>query len=113
MISNFKKLVTNIKTRGFVSTAKKISDKLQFESRCRITAMNLGLRRSFTKNALVIRHGKYKFNFYGGGDRGEILYHAFWDKMFLEDTKKIKNYVKTGDIVIDVGGNLGLLYLLF
>jgi len=112
MISNFKKLVTSIKNRGLSNTAKKISDKLQFESRCRLTAMNLGLRRSFTKNALVINRGKYKFNFYGGGDMGEILYHAFWDKMFLEELNTIKDFVKKGDTVIDVGGNLGFFVLI-
>ncbi len=82
MISDFKKIVSSIKNNGVGSTAKIISDKLKFVSRCKITAINLGLRRRFTKSALVISHGKYKFNFYGGGDRGEILYHAFWDKMF-------------------------------
>ncbi len=69
--------------------------------------------RSFAKSSLVINHGKYKFNFYGGGDRGEILYHAFWDKMFLEELNKIKDFVKKGDTVLDVGGNLGFFVLIF
>ncbi len=83
MISNFKKVIQSIKSKGLGNTAKKVSDKLQFESRYRITTINLELRRRFTKSALVINYGKYKFNYYGGGDRGEILYHAFWNKMFL------------------------------
>ncbi len=112
MISKFKKLISSIKKEGFVPTTRVIMDKLKFVSRCRITAINLGLRRKFAKSALVISHGKYKFNFYGGGDRNEVLYHTFWDKMFLEDSEKIKKYIKPGDTVIDVGGNLGFFVLI-
>jgi FkbM family methyltransferase len=32
--------------------------------------------------------------------------------MFLEDTDKIKKYIKPGDTVIDVGGNLGFFVLI-
>ncbi|MDH3269556.1 MAG: FkbM family methyltransferase, partial [Ignavibacteria bacterium] len=85
---------------------------MNYESRCRITATNLGLQQSFAKNAVIINHGKYKFNFYGGGDRGEILYHAFWDKMFSEEINTIKDFVKKGDKVIDIGGNLGFFVLI-
>jgi FkbM family methyltransferase len=112
MISNFKKVIQSIKSKGLGNTAKKVSDKLQFESRYRITTINLELRRRFTKSALVINYGKYKFNYYGGGDRGEILYHAFWNKMFLEELNTIKDFVKKGDTVIDVGGNLGFFVLI-
>jgi len=112
MISNFKKVIQSIKSKGLGNTAITVTDKLQFESRYRITAMNLRLRRCFSKNDVIINHGKYKFNYYGGGDRGEILYHAFWDKMFLEELNTIKDFVKKGDTVIDVGGNLGFFVLI-
>lgn len=112
MISDFKKIVSSIKNNGVGSTAKKINDKLKFVSRCKITAINLGLRRRFAKSSLVISHGKYKFHFYGGGDRGEILYHAFWDKMFSDEINKIKGFIKKGDTVLDVGGNLGFFVLI-
>lgn len=112
MISNFKKVVTSIKSKGLRNTSKKIIDKFNFEIRYRVTAINLGLQRSFSKSPLVINHGKYKFNFYGGGDRNELLYHAFWDKMFLEELNMIKDYVKPGETVIDIGGNLGFFVLI-
>jgi len=112
MISNFKKLVSSIKNEGLGKTAKIISDKLKYESRYKLTAINLGLRRSFNKSDLIISYGKYKFNFYGGGDRGEILYHAFWNKMYSDEIYKIKDFVKKGDTVIDVGGNLGFFVLI-
>ena len=112
MIKHFKKVIQSIKSKGLGNTAKAVTDKLQFESRYRITTMNLGLRLCFSKNAVIINHGKYKFNYYGGGDRGEILYHAFWDKMFLEELNTINDFVKKGDTVIDVGGNLGFFVLI-
>ena len=76
------------------------------------TSFKLNTIKTFTKGELTVNHGKYKFNFYGGGDRGEILYHAFWDKMFDEDKNKIKNFVHEGDTIIDVGGNLGFFVLI-
>lgn len=111
MIGTFKKMISHIRTKGLFSTAKAIKDKLTSTFKIRFTAITLGLKRNFSKSDIVVKHGKYKFNFYGGGDRGEILYHAYWDKLFFEELNKIKKYIKQGDTVIDVGGNLGFFVL--
>jgi len=112
MIGAFNKIVSSLKSRGIKNTLIVIKDKLSFEGKCLLTSLKLNSLKLFAKGDLVVNNGKYKFNFYGGGDRGEILYHTFWDKMFLEDTDKIKKYIKPGDTVIDVGGNLGFFVLI-
>lgn len=112
MIGILKKSISSLKSRGIKNTTAIIIDKLSFESKCILTAIKLKALKSFTKGDLVINHGKHKFNFYGGGDRGEILYHAFWNKMYFEEMEEIKKYIKHGDTVIDVGGNLGFFVLI-
>ncbi|HSW54282.1 MAG TPA: FkbM family methyltransferase [Ignavibacteriaceae bacterium] len=106
------KFLSSIKSRGISQTLRLIADKISFETKYMFTSFKLNTIKTFTKGELTVNHGKYKFNFYGGGDRGEILYHAFWDKMFDEDKNKIKNFVHEGDTIIDVGGNLGFFVLI-
>lgn len=101
-----------MRVKGLIPTLKIISDKLNFESKCLLTSFKMNTKKALKNGELIVDHGKYKFNFYGGGDRGEILYHAFWDKMFSEEIQKVKKYIKTGDTVIDVGGNLGFFVLI-
>ena len=112
MIILFNKFISSLKSRGIKNTLTVIYDKLSFEGKCMVTSLKLNSIKLFTSGDLIINHGKYKFHFYGGGDRGEILYHAHWDKMFLEDKEKVKKYIKPGDTVIDVGGNLGFFVLI-
>lgn len=112
MIRKFKKIISYIRTKGLFSTVKAIQDKLAFIFKIHFTELKLGLIKSFVKSDLVVKHGKYKFTYSGGGDRGEILYHACWNKLFFEELDKIKNYIKPGDTVIDVGGNLGFFVLI-
>ena len=112
MIGYLKKINESIKTRGFIKTSQLILRKIVFEGKIKRTETLLGLRKSLLKNELIVNHGKHKFNFYGGGDRGELLYHTFWDKLYREEIAKIKNYIKPGDTVIDVGGNLGFFVLI-
>jgi FkbM family methyltransferase len=107
-----KKFTARIKARGINNTLKIIMERLSFEGNCLMTSLRLNALKIFYKKELIIDHGKYKLNFYGGGDRNEILYHAFWDTMFSEEKDKIKNYIKQGDIVVDVGGNLGFFVLI-
>jgi len=112
MIEVVNKLSSSIKSRGVKKTLVTIKDRASFEIKFLYTSIRLNVKKFFQKDGLIIKHGKYKFNFYGGGDRGEILYHAFWDKMFLDEIDKIKKYIKQGDTVIDVGGNLGFFVLI-
>lgn len=101
-----------MRVKGLIPTLKIISDKLNFESKCLLTSFKMNTKKALKNGELIVDHGKYKFNFYGGGDRGEILYHAFWDKMFSEEIQKVNKYIKPGDTVIDVGGNLGFFVLI-
>ena len=112
MANYLTKFTGSIKSRGILNTFKSVKNKLVFESKCLFTSINLNSSKFFSGNKLIVNHGKYKFYFYGGGDRGEILYHAFWKKMFSEEIEKVKNYIKRGDTVIDVGGNMGFFVLI-
>lgn len=112
MITYLKNAYESIKSRGFVSTSRLILNRIAFEGKIKKTQIVLGIRKSLSKNELIVQHGKHKFNFFGGGDRNEILYHTFWNKMFLEEIDKIKKYIKHGDTVIDVGGNMGFFVLI-
>lgn len=107
-----KKVYSSLKRNGFRRTLGAVYDKINFESKCKMVALKLNVQKSLRGNELIVDHGKYKFKFYGGGDRGEILYHAFWNKMFDDELFKIKDYVKSGDSVIDVGGNMGFFALI-
>jgi FkbM family methyltransferase len=106
------KFVDSIKSRGILNTFKSVKSKLVFESKCLFVSIKLNVSKLFSCDKLIVNHGKYKFNFYGGGDRNEILYHAFWDKMFTEDRNTIKEFIRKGDTVIDVGGNMGFFVLI-
>jgi FkbM family methyltransferase len=106
------KFLSSIKSRGISQTLRLIAGKMSFETKYMFTSLKLNTIKTFTKGELTVNHGKYKFNFYGGGDRGEILYHAFWNEMFDEDKNKIKNFVHKGDTILDVGGNLGFFVLI-
>jgi len=112
LAGSLNKFISTVKFRGIYQTMKLIADKINFEMKFLFTSIRLHILKLVTNGELIVNHGKYRFNFYGGGDRGEILYHAFWDKMFLDEIDKIKKYIKQGDTVIDVGGNLGFFVLI-
>ena len=112
MNNSFKKLSGSIKTKGLINTIKRVYQKIAFESSIKKTALLFELRKSLFKNQLIIKYGSHKFKYYGSGDRGELLYHTFWDKLYKEEKDKIKDFIKPGDIVIDVGGNMGFFVLI-
>ena len=112
MINFFKKLITNLRSRGVKNSLPILKEKLISEAKCRVTSGKLRLHKLITKGELIKNYGEYKFNYYGEGDRAEILYHTFWNKLFSAEKEQIRNYIKQGDTVIDVGGNLGFFVLI-
>jgi FkbM family methyltransferase len=112
LTGHLNKLLFSIKSGGIIKTLTLIAGKINFETKCLFTSIKLNSLKLFSGKELIVDHGKYKFNFYGSGDRGEILYHAFWERMFSEELEKVKDYIKRGDTVIDVGGNIGFFVLI-
>ena len=112
MINALKKINSNIKKRGLSNTLNAIFNTISFESKCFFTGIKLELKKGIGNENITVNHGNYYFNFYNRRDRGEILYHACWDRMFKEERDKIEKYIKKGDTVIDVGGNMGFFVLI-
>ena len=76
------------------------------------TCFKLKLKKKFVGGDLIVAHGKHKFIYYDNGDISERLYHSFWKKYYEEELNKVQNYIRKGDAVIDVGGNLGFYTLI-
>lgn len=112
MINFLKKFFASLRSRGAKNTLRILKERLIVEAKCRVTSGKLRLHKSITKGEVIKNYGEYKFNYYGEGDRAEILYHAFWDKLFFGEKEQIRNFINQGDTVIDVGGNLGFFVLI-
>jgi len=107
-----RKFTKRIRDEGLIKSIRHSSNYLQFAIKTKLTTLKLKFLKLFKEPPLVIRHGKYNFNFYDDGDHEEILYHAHWKKYFNEEYIKIKPYIREGDTVIDIGSNLGLFTLI-
>lgn len=112
MKSIFYKIISSIKSRGIKNTLIVIYQNLVFLIKYKGISVKLSLLKFLHRGNLIVQHGEKSFKYYGDGDRAEILYHAFWNKMFSEEKERIKEFIKPGDTVIDVGGNLGFFVLI-
>ncbi|GBD88590.1 hypothetical protein BMS3Abin03_02526 [bacterium BMS3Abin03] len=106
------KLFSNIKSIGIQATAAKAFQYLYNRIKFNFTPLKLKLKKKFVRGDLIVAHGKHKFIYYDNGDISERLYHSFWKKYYEEELNKVQNYIRKGDTVIDVGGNLGFYTLL-
>ena len=93
MINFLKKFFASLRSRGAKNTLRILKERLIVEAKCRVTSGKLRLHKSITKGDVIKNYGEYKFNYYGEGDRAEILYHAFWDKLFFGDKEQIRNFI--------------------
>ena len=107
-----KKFTKRIREDGLIKSVMHSFKYLQFTLKTKYTISKLTSLKLFKKPPLVIRHGKYNFNFHDDGDYEELLYHAHWKKYFNEEYEKIKPFVKEGDMVMDIGSNIGLFTLI-
>jgi len=111
-MSLLNKFLNRIREQGLIESLRYTFDFLHFRLNIKITKAYLKLKCLFKKPPFAVHHGKYKFNFNNDGDYEEILYHTFWDKYFLSEKNKIQDFVKKGDVVVDVGANIGLFSLI-
>ena len=111
-MSLLNKFISHVKEYGLAESLKRTFDFLHVRFKIKFTKTLLKFKCLFKESPVVVSHGKFKFNFNNDGDYEEILYHALWDKYFSMEKNKIQQFVKSGDLVIDVGANIGLFSLI-
>jgi FkbM family methyltransferase len=111
-MSLLNKFLNRVKEDGLNKSLRQTFDFLNFRIKIKFTKASLKFESLFKEPPFAVHHGKYKFNFNNDGDYEEILYHAFWDKYFSNEKNKIQDFVKKGNVVIDVGANVGLFSLI-
>lgn len=107
-----KKFIAHLKNEGLAESLKQAYNYLHFRIKIRITRVYLKLKSIFKQPPFPVRHGTYNLNFSNDGDYEEILYHSHWKYYFCDEKNKIKKFVNDGNVVLDVGANIGLFSLI-
>lgn len=107
-----RKFTKRIRDEGLIKSVRHSFNYLQFTIKTKLTILKLKFLKLFKEPPLIIRHGKYNFNFNDDGDYEEMLYHAHWKKYFNEEYERIKTYIRDRDTVMDIGSNIGLFTLI-
>jgi FkbM family methyltransferase len=111
-MSLLRKFFNRTKQDGIVKSIKRTFDFFNFRIKIKFTKAYLKFRCLYAKTPITVHHGKYNFYFNNDYDYEEILYHAHWNKYFLNEKNKIRQYLKNGDVAVDVGANIGLFSLI-
>lgn len=111
-MSLLNKFINRAKEDGIAESLNRTFDFLRVRFKIKFTKVLLKFKCLFNQPPVAVRHGKFKFYFNNDGDYEEILYHAHWEKYFFEEKNKIKKFVSNGDVVVDVGANIGLFSLI-
>jgi len=111
-MSLLRKFFSLTKQDGIVESLKRTFDFLNFRIKIKLTKAFLKFKCFYVKTPIAVHHGKYNFYFNNDGDYEEILYHSNWNKYFSDEKSKIRQYLKNGDVVVDVGANIGLFSLI-
>lgn len=68
---------------------------------------------SSTSLPVWLRYGDNEFAYHGDEDGQEVIYHMHFDEWFKASHDLFADYIRPGDTVVDVGGNLGFTTLVF
>lgn len=68
---------------------------------------------SSTSLPIWLRYGENEFAYHGDEDGQEVIYHMHFDEWFSASHALFAEYIRPGDTVVDVGGNLGFTTLVF
>ncbi len=97
----------------FQLNASGIAQRLKNRGRSAAMLAYLSARRRLNGKPLWIDNGRIRLPFHGDGDRQELYYHldgkVWWDK----EMRLISPYLTQGDVVVDVGANLGFMSGIF
>jgi FkbM family methyltransferase len=74
---------------------------------------SLSVRRRLSGDTIWVDLGDIKLPFHGDGDFQELYYHVLGKQWWNNELHVISPYLAPGDVVIDVGANLGFMSALF
>jgi FkbM family methyltransferase len=74
---------------------------------------SLSVRLRLSGDTIWVDFGDIKLPFHGDGDLQELYYHVFGKRWWKNELHAISPYLAPGDVVIDVGANLGFMSVLF
>jgi FkbM family methyltransferase len=75
--------------------------------------MSLNRKRRKAGGTAWVEHSFMALPFHGDGDNQEILYHLHGERWWGFEKRLLEPFIGAGDVVIDVGANLGFTTALF
>ncbi|HCY77914.1 MAG TPA: hypothetical protein DHV28_18565 [Ignavibacteriales bacterium] len=80
----------------------------------RLVVIKLKLKTKYylAQKNLVVNHNNYLIRYHNDGDDQELLYLANWAKYFEEEYPILNKLINSGDVVVDVGANLGFFSII-
>jgi FkbM family methyltransferase len=77
-------------------------------------SIELSIRKLLSqRDVMWIDYGWMNLPFRGDGDRQELYYHLEGARWWKSEKERLSPFIKSGDIVFDVGANLGFFTALF
>jgi FkbM family methyltransferase len=87
--------------------------KLRNRARIEAARAYLSLKQHAHGRPLWVDHGCIKLPFNGDGDLQEIYYYLDGKRWWDDEVRSISPYLSQGDVVVDVGANLGFMSGIF